>query len=169
MNIKMVFIPDEIFSELLQSYPELWGLEQGVGRVNCTVLGLTNAVDKITSEMLSRGELPVVVGDVPVGADLGEVSILQVGENVEEVSVEENVREVPVEENVREVPNIHRLREVVSKLSAHDKVVHLHFDEVFTDQTTVYSRSEDKLYGCDYVLGRKVLTTKQHRTVLVCG
>uniref|UniRef100_A0A1A9UMD3 Transposable element P transposase-like RNase H domain-containing protein n=1 Tax=Glossina austeni TaxID=7395 RepID=A0A1A9UMD3_GLOAU len=307
----MVFIPDEILSELLQSYPESWGLEQGVDRINWRVLGrgladklsertgrlitvedvrikckrvrnslrrldtskgkvyanlftyawyahklgLTNAVDKIASELLSRGELRVVVGDVPVGADLGKVSILEVGENVEEVTVEENVREVPieanvevpVEENVREVPveanvevpveenvedledfpgtsaearlevrqtekrragdlddagnggpttsaeaaqrlkarrlqpfdadeaadrvvpNIQRLREVVSKLSAHDKVVNLHFDEVFTDQTTVHCRSEDKLNGCDYVLGRKVLTTKEHPTVLVCG
>uniref|UniRef100_A0A1B0FC95 Uncharacterized protein n=1 Tax=Glossina morsitans morsitans TaxID=37546 RepID=A0A1B0FC95_GLOMM len=49
----------------------------------------------------------------------------------------------------RVVPNIQRLREVVSKLSAHDKIVQLHFDEVYTDQTTVYSRAEDRLYGCD--------------------
>uniref|UniRef100_A0A1B0FPP6 Uncharacterized protein n=1 Tax=Glossina morsitans morsitans TaxID=37546 RepID=A0A1B0FPP6_GLOMM len=62
-----------------------------------------------------------------------------------------------------------KLREVVSKLSAHDKIVHLHFDEVFTDQTRVYSRSEHRLYGCGYVLGRKLVTTKEHRTVLVFG
>uniref|UniRef100_A0A1B0G101 Uncharacterized protein n=1 Tax=Glossina morsitans morsitans TaxID=37546 RepID=A0A1B0G101_GLOMM len=123
----MVFIPDEIFSELLQSYPELWSLEQGVGRVNWTVLGrsladklsertgrlitvrdvrtkcinlrkslrrldtspgraysnllpyawyarklgLTNAVDRMTAQMLSHGEAPVVVdcGEVQMDTD----------------------------------------------------------------------------------------------------
>uniref|UniRef100_A0A1B0FG62 CULT domain-containing protein n=1 Tax=Glossina morsitans morsitans TaxID=37546 RepID=A0A1B0FG62_GLOMM len=73
---------------------------------------LTNAVEKITSKMLSRGELPVVVGELPavvgelpLGADLGEVPILEVGElPVGEVSAEENVGEVPAEENVREMP-----------------------------------------------------------------
>uniref|UniRef100_A0A1A9UI30 Uncharacterized protein n=1 Tax=Glossina austeni TaxID=7395 RepID=A0A1A9UI30_GLOAU len=76
----MVFIPDEILSELLQSYPELWGLEQGVGRINWGVLGRGLAdklsertVDKMTSEMLSRGELPLVVEEMPVKENVEEV------------------------------------------------------------------------------------------------
>uniref|UniRef100_A0A1A9VX40 Uncharacterized protein n=1 Tax=Glossina austeni TaxID=7395 RepID=A0A1A9VX40_GLOAU len=126
----MVYIPDEILSELLQSYPELWALKQGVSRINWKVLGrgladklsertgrlitvedvrdkcktvrnslrrldtsqgkvyanlftyawyadklgLTNAVDKITSEMLSRGELPVEANvEVPVEANVEDL------------------------------------------------------------------------------------------------
>uniref|UniRef100_A0A1B0G2H8 Uncharacterized protein n=1 Tax=Glossina morsitans morsitans TaxID=37546 RepID=A0A1B0G2H8_GLOMM len=293
----MVFIPDALFSEQLQSYPELWGLEKGyicwkvLGRKLADVLtkktgtlitvedvriklkkvkrslkrlgnsegtrytgmcayvwyahklGLTNAVDKMTSQMFAYGELPVEVdcGEVPVKVDCGEVPVeVDCGEvpvkvDCGEVSVEVDCGEVPVEvdcgdiqmdtktekptekqtekqaddspftiespdrylsnndysynvnryinnmcdegpttsagaargkkdrrlepavnpeegqeieEADKVIPNIKALREVVSKLTAHDKIVQLHFAEVYTDQRSVYSRSEDRLYGC---------------------
>uniref|UniRef100_A0A1B0ABD2 Uncharacterized protein n=1 Tax=Glossina pallidipes TaxID=7398 RepID=A0A1B0ABD2_GLOPL len=127
----MVFISDVIFSKLLQSYPELWGLGEGytswkehgrklademtkitgtlitakdlrvklkgvrqnLKRLDksertgytgmCTYmwyahkLGLTNAVDRMTSQMLAYGELPAEVhcGEVPVEVDCKEVQM----------------------------------------------------------------------------------------------
>uniref|UniRef100_A0A1A9V5H6 Uncharacterized protein n=1 Tax=Glossina austeni TaxID=7395 RepID=A0A1A9V5H6_GLOAU len=146
----MVFIPDALFSEQLQSYPELWGLEKGyicwkvLGRKLADVLtkktgtlitvedvriklkkvkrslkrlgnsegtrytgmcayvwyahklGLTNAVDKMTSQMFAYGELPVEVdcGEIPVKVDCGEVPVeVDCGE----VPVKVDCGEVPVE------------------------------------------------------------------------
>uniref|UniRef100_A0A1A9ZY15 Transposable element P transposase-like RNase H domain-containing protein n=1 Tax=Glossina pallidipes TaxID=7398 RepID=A0A1A9ZY15_GLOPL len=259
-----------LVSELLENYPELWSLQKVEGRIDWKALGkdladklserigLTNAVAKITAEVLSRGEVPTNDGvpveandgvpveandgapveandgvpveandGVPVEANDGVPSddlddfhgfeeneepttstearlrarrhgLEETRENEEpttstEARLKRRAREIDqtpttttqaakrlkaqhlqpfdADEEDRVVPNIDKLREVVSKLSAHDKIVQLHFDEVFTNNTTVYSRSKDKLYGCGYVLRRrcKTLETKEHRTVLVCG
>ncbi|KAL9890097.1 uncharacterized protein ACN427_009184 [Glossina fuscipes fuscipes] len=65
--------------------------------------------------------------------------------------------------------NIEALREVVGRLSPHDKVVQLHFDEVYTNGNMRYSRTEDILYGCGYNKTQKITTTEEYHTVLLFG
>uniref|UniRef100_A0A1B0BST9 Transposable element P transposase-like RNase H domain-containing protein n=1 Tax=Glossina palpalis gambiensis TaxID=67801 RepID=A0A1B0BST9_9MUSC len=60
------------------------------------------------------------------------------------------------------------LKKVMEKLTSHDKIVQLHFDEVPTDRTTVYSRAEDRLIGCGYS-DSSALKTERHQTVVVFG
>ncbi|KAL9915171.1 uncharacterized protein ACN2A1_001920 isoform 1-T2 [Glossina fuscipes fuscipes] len=74
-----------------------------------------------------------------------------------------------IEETDSVMPDIEVLREVVRKLTPHDKIVQLHFDEVYTDQGSIYSRTEDILYGCGYILNQKLTETEEYRTVLVFG
>ncbi|KAL9892977.1 uncharacterized protein ACN2A1_008284 isoform 1-T1 [Glossina fuscipes fuscipes] len=62
--------------------------------------------------------------------------------------------------------DIEALREVVGRLSPHDKVVQLHFDEVYTSGKMRYSRTEDVLYGCGYNNSGKITTTEEYHTVL---
>ncbi|KAL9895755.1 uncharacterized protein ACN2A1_006398 isoform 1-T3 [Glossina fuscipes fuscipes] len=74
-----------------------------------------------------------------------------------------------VEEAQRVVPDIEALRGVVRKLTPHDKIVQLHFNEVYTGLRSAYTRSEDKLYGRGYILNQELAETKEYRTVLVFG
>uniref|UniRef100_A0A1B0C1I9 Uncharacterized protein n=1 Tax=Glossina palpalis gambiensis TaxID=67801 RepID=A0A1B0C1I9_9MUSC len=55
-----------------------------------------------------------------------------------------------VEKAERVVPDIEPLQEVVRKSTPRDKIVQLHFDEVFTDYRSAYCTYEDRLYGCGY-------------------
>uniref|UniRef100_A0A1B0BNL4 Transposable element P transposase-like RNase H domain-containing protein n=1 Tax=Glossina palpalis gambiensis TaxID=67801 RepID=A0A1B0BNL4_9MUSC len=74
-----------------------------------------------------------------------------------------------VEEAQRVVPDIEALRGVVGKLTPHDKIVQLHFNEVYTGLRSAYTRSEDKLYGRGYFLNQELAETEEYRTVLVFG
>ncbi|KAL9912969.1 uncharacterized protein ACN427_002419 [Glossina fuscipes fuscipes] len=49
------------------------------------------------------------------------------------------------------VPEIEALKEVVGKLTPHNRIVQLHFDEMCTNHEAVYSRAEDALCGCNYI------------------
>lgn len=57
------------------------------------------------------------------------------------------------------------LRKVVA---LHDKIMQLHFDEVFTNKETVYSRAEDKLHEYGY-RNSSATKTEKHQNVLVSG
>uniref|UniRef100_A0A1B0C6U3 Uncharacterized protein n=1 Tax=Glossina palpalis gambiensis TaxID=67801 RepID=A0A1B0C6U3_9MUSC len=67
----------------------------------------------------------------------------------------------------RVVPDIEALQEVVRKLTPRDKIVHLHFDEMYTDHRSAYCRSEDRPYGCGYMLLNKIPETEEYRTILL--
>uniref|UniRef100_A0A1B0ALA1 Uncharacterized protein n=1 Tax=Glossina palpalis gambiensis TaxID=67801 RepID=A0A1B0ALA1_9MUSC len=41
------------------------------------------------------------------------------------------------------------------QLSEKDKIVQIHFDEVYTNHATVYSRADDELRGCDHTNQKK--------------
>uniref|UniRef100_A0A1B0A216 Transposable element P transposase-like RNase H domain-containing protein n=1 Tax=Glossina pallidipes TaxID=7398 RepID=A0A1B0A216_GLOPL len=60
------------------------------------------------------------------------------------------------------------LKKVVEKLTSHDKIVQIHFDELATDGTIVYSRAEDRFVGCEYSDGSPP-KIEVHQTVLVFG
>ncbi|KAL9914790.1 uncharacterized protein ACN427_001197 isoform 1-T1 [Glossina fuscipes fuscipes] len=64
------------------------------------------------------------------------------------------------------VTDTEALKEVVSKLSSHNKIVQINFDEVFTSKRVIYSRAEDKMLGCGLSpkgeMVEYVLTTIQH-------
>uniref|UniRef100_A0A1B0GB48 Uncharacterized protein n=1 Tax=Glossina morsitans morsitans TaxID=37546 RepID=A0A1B0GB48_GLOMM len=66
-------------------------------------------------------------------------------------------------------PDISALQEVLSSLTGHDKNVQIHFDEVYTDQRSVYSRSENRLCGRGYILKQKLAKTEEYWKVLVFG
>uniref|UniRef100_A0A1B0B7F2 Uncharacterized protein n=1 Tax=Glossina palpalis gambiensis TaxID=67801 RepID=A0A1B0B7F2_9MUSC len=53
-----------------------------------------------------------------------------------------------------------------AQLSEKDRIVQIHFDEVYTNHATVYSRRDDELWGCDYSTQKKTKTT-EHQSVLV--
>uniref|UniRef100_A0A1B0C6U8 Uncharacterized protein n=1 Tax=Glossina palpalis gambiensis TaxID=67801 RepID=A0A1B0C6U8_9MUSC len=42
------------------------------------------------------------------------------------------------------------------------KIVQIHFDEVYTNHATVYSRGDDELRGCDYTDQKKTKTMEHH-------
>ncbi|XP_037899387.1 uncharacterized protein LOC119643950 [Glossina fuscipes] len=192
-------------------------------------LGLKHAVDRITTQMLNYGEVPVdaVCGEIQSDTDCelkklpekrkrkqtGKQTENQIEESpfsvkspdrynssndcsynvnrytddiyeeepttsAEAARKEKNKRLEPVvnpdegqeiEETDSVMPDIEVLREVVRKLTPHDKIVQLHFDEVYTDQGSIYSRTEDILYGCGYILNQKLTETEEYRTVLVFG
>ncbi|KAL9913634.1 uncharacterized protein ACN2A1_000997 isoform 1-T1 [Glossina fuscipes fuscipes] len=56
-----------------------------------------------------------------------------------------NPEGLEVENAGRVVPNIEALREVVRKLTSHDKIVQLHFNEVFTNNHVVNLWAADTL------------------------
>uniref|UniRef100_A0A1A9V6I5 Uncharacterized protein n=1 Tax=Glossina austeni TaxID=7395 RepID=A0A1A9V6I5_GLOAU len=56
--------------------------------------------------------------------------------------------EVEVDSTESGVMDVEELKEVVSKLSTHDKIVHISFDELFISKRMIYSRAEDKMPGC---------------------
>uniref|UniRef100_A0A1A9VEJ7 Transposable element P transposase-like RNase H domain-containing protein n=1 Tax=Glossina austeni TaxID=7395 RepID=A0A1A9VEJ7_GLOAU len=60
------------------------------------------------------------------------------------------------------------LKKVAEKLTSHNKIVQIHFDELATDRTIVYSRAEDRFFGCGYSDGSP-LKIEAHQTVLVFG
>ncbi|KAL9919201.1 uncharacterized protein ACN427_001214 [Glossina fuscipes fuscipes] len=60
------------------------------------------------------------------------------------------------------------LKKVVEKLISHDKIVQIHFDDVPTNGTTVYSRAEDRLLGCGYS-DSSASKAEPHQTVVVFG
>lgn len=63
------------------------------------------------------------------------------------------------------VLGIKALKKVVERLTPHDKIVHVYFDEVYTNRKTVYNRAEDRMLGCGLTLkGRK---TVEYIAVLV--
>uniref|UniRef100_A0A1B0AJU7 Uncharacterized protein n=1 Tax=Glossina pallidipes TaxID=7398 RepID=A0A1B0AJU7_GLOPL len=64
------------------------------------------------------------------------------------------------------VPDVEELREVVKCLTPEGKIVHLCFDEGFTNNQAVYSRRTDTLIGCGYTDERKK-KTRTRKTMLV--
>uniref|UniRef100_A0A1B0B843 Transposable element P transposase-like RNase H domain-containing protein n=1 Tax=Glossina palpalis gambiensis TaxID=67801 RepID=A0A1B0B843_9MUSC len=54
----------------------------------------------------------------------------------------------------------------LADLSRKNKIVQIHFDEVYTNHATVYSRADDELRGCDYT-DQKKKKTREHHSVLV--
>uniref|UniRef100_A0A1A9UD10 Uncharacterized protein n=1 Tax=Glossina austeni TaxID=7395 RepID=A0A1A9UD10_GLOAU len=144
---KMVVIPDTLLSELWQSYPELWGVKQGL--INWTVLGrsladeLTKRTGTLTTVQDSeRKEIGQVGGeslrefvhvcvvraqirtDERIGQDDFTNAIARrsaVEEDLGEVPVEEDFGEVPVEEDLGEVPVEENLGEVPVKALVCDR------------------------------------------------
>ncbi|KAL9893289.1 uncharacterized protein ACN2A1_008484 isoform 2-T2 [Glossina fuscipes fuscipes] len=86
--------------------------------------------------------------------------------NVEAQTVNSEIVEPAEDRELKFTVDIEALREVVGRLSPHDKVVQLHFDEVQTSGKMRYSRTEDVLYGCGYNNSGKITTTEEYHTVL---
>ncbi|KAL9930445.1 uncharacterized protein ACN427_014906 isoform 1-T2 [Glossina fuscipes fuscipes] len=86
--------------------------------------------------------------------------------NVETQTVNSEIVEPAADRELKFTVDIEALREVVGRLSPHDKVVQLHFDEVYTNGKMRYFRTEDILYGCGYNNCGKITTTEEYRTVL---
>ncbi|KAL9889040.1 uncharacterized protein ACN427_008463 [Glossina fuscipes fuscipes] len=86
--------------------------------------------------------------------------------NVEAQAENSEIVELAEDRELKLTVDIEALREVVGRLSPHDKVVQLHFDEVHTSGKMRYSRTEDVLYGCGYNNSGKITTTEEYHTVL---
>uniref|UniRef100_A0A1B0AUN9 Transposable element P transposase-like RNase H domain-containing protein n=1 Tax=Glossina palpalis gambiensis TaxID=67801 RepID=A0A1B0AUN9_9MUSC len=86
--------------------------------------------------------------------------------NVETQTVNSEIVEPAADRELKFTVDIEALREVVGRLSPHDKVVQLHFDEVYTNGKMRYFRTEDILYGCGYNNCGKITRTEEYRTVL---
>uniref|UniRef100_A0A1B0BQL2 Transposable element P transposase-like RNase H domain-containing protein n=1 Tax=Glossina palpalis gambiensis TaxID=67801 RepID=A0A1B0BQL2_9MUSC len=86
--------------------------------------------------------------------------------NVEAQTVNSEIVEPAEDRELKFTVDVEALREVVGRLSPHDKVVQLHFDEVQTSGKMRYSRTEDVLYGCGYNNSGKITTTEEYHTVL---
>uniref|UniRef100_A0A1B0BL65 Transposable element P transposase-like RNase H domain-containing protein n=1 Tax=Glossina palpalis gambiensis TaxID=67801 RepID=A0A1B0BL65_9MUSC len=86
--------------------------------------------------------------------------------NVEAQTENSGIVEPAERRELKFTVDIEALREVVGRLSPHDKVVQVHFDEVYTSGKMRYSRKEDLLYGCGYNNSGKITTTEEYHTVL---
>ncbi|KAL9921661.1 uncharacterized protein ACN427_002573 isoform 1-T2 [Glossina fuscipes fuscipes] len=141
----------------------------GIGIISATDHGCTTRDQPTTSAKATRREK---MRRLQPAADQNEGQEVQRADNVVDVEEQrENNRIIELAQGreLKFLINIEALREVVGRLSPHDKVVQVHFDEVYTNGKMRYSRTEDILNGCGYDDTKKIRITEAYRSVLFFG